>query len=168
MVNRGFCSSVGFKYELDCSCFRRDVQDSCLRYPGGHEGHMYSGRAEPSTLFRPGPVWPCRRAVHRPASTRPWYVRVLDSAGFKYELECSCFRRDVQDRCPRRPRGREGQMSPRRAGPSTSLPARPGLAPPPRRAPPRPDPPVVCPGFGLCRFILVPGHALHETGLQRQ
>ena len=44
-------------------------------------------------------------------------------------------------------------MSSRRAKPSTSVPARPGLAPPPRRAPPRPDPPVVCPGFGLGRFI---------------
>ena len=29
-----------------------------------------------------------------------------------------------------------------------------------RRAPRRPDPPVVCPGF--------PGHALHEKGLYRQ
>ena len=36
----------------------------------------------------------------------------------------------------------------------------PRAAPLPRRAPPRPDPPVVCPGF--------PGHALHEEGLQRQ
>ena len=31
----------------------------------------------------------------------------------------------------------------------------------------RPDPPVVCPGFGLDRFQ-IPGHALHEKGLQRQ
>ena len=56
-------------------------------------------------------------------------------------------------------------MSSRRAKPSTFVPARPGLAPPPRRAPPRPDPPVVCSGFGVGRF---PGHALHEKGLQRQ
>ena len=27
------------------------------------------------------------------------------------------------------------------------------LAPQPRRAPPRPDPPVVCPGFGLGTFM---------------
>ena len=26
VVNRRFCSSVGFKYELDCSCFRRDIR----------------------------------------------------------------------------------------------------------------------------------------------
>ena len=57
-------------------------------------------------------------------------------------------------------------MPPGRAEPSTSLPARPGLAPPPRCVPPRPDPPVVCPGFGLGKWI--PGHALHEKGLQRQ
>ena len=37
-------------------------------------------------------------------------------------------------------------------------------APPPRRAP-RPDLPVVCPGFYIESF---PGHALHEKGLQRQ
>ena len=34
--------------------------------------------------FRPGPAWPRRRAVHRPAPTRPWYVRVLDSTSFGY------------------------------------------------------------------------------------
>ena len=62
-VNRGFCSPVGFKYELDCSCFRRDVQDSCLRYPGGHEGQMSPGRAGPSTSF---PARPCA-APPRPA-----------------------------------------------------------------------------------------------------
>ena len=46
-------------------------------------------------------------------------------------------------------------MSPWRAGPSTSLRARPYLAPLPRRAPPRPDPPVVCPGFGLGRSVYI-------------
>ena len=76
VVNRGFCSSVGFKYELDCSCFRRDVQDSCLRYPGVHEGQMFPGRTGPSTSL---PARPCA-APPRPASTRPWYVWVLDSA----------------------------------------------------------------------------------------
>ena len=62
---------------------------------------------------------------------------------------------------------------------------------PPRRAPPRPDRPVVCPGFGFDRFVHVnlfmqgmckniffmpgmpekqvgPGHALHEKGLERK
>ena len=63
MVNRGFCPSVGFKYGLDCSCLRRDVLDSCLRYPGGHEGHMSPGRAEMSTSL---PARPCA-APPRPA-----------------------------------------------------------------------------------------------------
>ena len=31
VVNRGFCSFVGVTYDLDCSCFRRDVQDSFFR-----------------------------------------------------------------------------------------------------------------------------------------
>ena len=82
VVNRGFCSSVGFKYELDCSFFRIDVQDSCLRYPGVHEGQMSPGRTEPSTSF---PARPCA-APPRPAPTRPWYVRVLDSAGRKLSM----------------------------------------------------------------------------------
>ena len=41
----------------------------------------------------------------------------------------------------------------------------PDPAPQLRRAPRR-DPPVVCPGFGLDRFV--PGRALHEKGLQRR
>ena len=40
-------------------------------------------------------------------------------------------------------------------------------APPLRRAPPRPDSPVVRPGFGFDKIVF-PGHALHEKGLQRQ
>ena len=38
-----------------------------------------------------------------------------------------------------------------------------------RPAPCRPDPPVVCPGFGLDRFFFINsflGHALHEKSLQ--
>ena len=76
MVNRGFCSPDGFKYELDCSCFRSDVQDNCLRYPGGHEGQMFPGRAEPSTSL---PARPCA-APPRPA--RGMFARVLDSASW--------------------------------------------------------------------------------------
>ena len=86
VVNRGFCSPIGFKHELDGSCFRRDVQDSCLRPHGVHEGQMSPGRTGPSTSL---PARPCA-APPRPAPTRPWYVRVLDSAS-------SCFRRVIQD-----------------------------------------------------------------------
>ena len=63
VVNRGFYSSVGFKNELDCLFFRRDVQDSCLRYPGVHERQISPGRTEPSTSF---PARPCA-AAPRPA-----------------------------------------------------------------------------------------------------
>ena len=61
-------------------------------------------------------------------------------------------------------------MSSGRDGPSSSAPARPGLAQLPRRAPPRHDPPVVCPGFELDKFRFedIRGHALHKKGLQRQ
>ena len=49
------------------------------------------------------------------------------------------------------PRGLEVQLFLGRTDPSASRLARPRPAPLPRRAPPRPDPPVVCPGFGLDR-----------------
>ena len=52
-------------------------------------------------------------------------------------------------------------MSPRRTDPSASHSARSRPAPPSRRAPPRPDPPVVCPGFGLDRL------GLHRTSFVR-
>ena len=81
MVNRGFCSSVGFKYELDCSCFRRDVQDSCLRYPGGHAGQMSPGRAEPSTS---PPARPCA-APPRPArGMSGFWTRQVDWTGVSW------------------------------------------------------------------------------------
>ena len=63
VVNRGFCFSVGFKCELDCSCFRRDVQDNFLRFSGVHKGQMSPWRTGQST------------------SLPAWYVRVLNSAG---------------------------------------------------------------------------------------
>ena len=43
-------------------------------------------------------------------------------------------------------------MFPGRTDPSASRPAGLCSAPPPRRAPPRPDPPVVCPGFRFNSF----------------
>ena len=58
----------------------------------------------------------------------------------------------VQDSCPRCFGGREGRLFPGRKTPSASSPAPPRPAPPPRRASPRPDPPVICPGFGFDRF----------------
>ena len=65
-------------------CFRRGVQDSCLRCPGssgGQGGRLSPGRTVPSASCpaRPCPAPPPRRA--RTAPTRRWYVRVLDSTG---------------------------------------------------------------------------------------
>ena len=91
---------------------------------------------------------------------------------------CPCPPRGSQDTCPRCPGEQDGRLFPGRtdrsasrtawpcADRSASRTARLCSAPPPRRrTPPRPDPPVVCSGFGLDKF---PGHALHEEGLQRQ
>ena len=83
VVNRGFCSFVGFKYELDCSRFRRDVQDSYLRYPGLHERQIFPGRTEPSTFL---PARPCS-APPRLAPTGPRYVQVFDSAGLATKVD---------------------------------------------------------------------------------
>ena len=49
--------------------------------------------------------------------------------------------------------GDEGRYFPGRTDPSASRAARPHPAPTPRRAPPRPDPPVVCPGFGIRQIL---------------
>ena len=62
--------------------------------------------------------------------TRPLCVRVLDSTG-NNELQCSCFRINVQGSCSQYTRGNETQMFPWRAESSTPFPAEPGLAPPP-------------------------------------
>ena len=79
-------SPWGFTYEFLCSCLRRDVQDGCLRCPGGQAGRMSPANrpaAEPSrpaplVLLRPALPRPPRRcAPPRPA--RPWYVGVVDS-----------------------------------------------------------------------------------------
>ena len=72
MVNRGFCSSVGFTYELDCSCFRRNVQDSVFdTLEGKREGCFCAGSTQRRpVLFSPAPAR-CP-AVRRPEPSRPW------------------------------------------------------------------------------------------------
>ena len=70
-----------FTWDFVCPCFRRVVQDSCLRCPCGQEGRSSPGRTVPSAS-RPAPprrAAPSRPAIHRPAPTGPWYVRVLGS-----------------------------------------------------------------------------------------
>ena len=69
-------------------------------------------------------------------------------------LDVSCFRRDVQTVFLDSLESKREGLSPGRidltASPLTRAPSR----LPPRRAPPRPDRPVVCPGFGLGRFVV--------------
>ena len=55
--------------------------------------------------------------------------------------------------CPRYPGGLEGRLASGPPDPSASRSARPRRALPPRHAPRRPGPPVVCVGFGFVRFI---------------
>ena len=49
--------------------------------------------------------------------------------------------------------GQEGPLPPGRTVPLASCPARPHSTPQHRRAPPRSEPPVVCLGFGLDKFV---------------
>ena len=51
--------------------------------------------------------------------------------------------------------GQERGLFSCRIDPTASRPIQPRAAPLPRRAPPRPDPPVVCPAFGLGRFRMI-------------
>ena len=56
----------------------------CFRCPGSHGGpreQLISGRTDPSASSHHGPAPPHRPAMRRPATTRPWHVRVLDSTG---------------------------------------------------------------------------------------
>ena len=127
-----------FPYEFLFVCFRRDINQSCIRCPGVQEGRLTLGPIKPSvsrfTQLCPAPP-PCRAP---PKPTRLLYVWVLDITsvlgeslrGFVFDALGG-----TRDACPlcdlfcRRP-------------------VLPDPAPPPRRAP-RPDPPVVCSVFEL-------------------
>lgn len=60
--------------------------DTCLRCPGGQEGRLSPRRTVPSASrsarLRAAPRSP---TVYRPASTNPWYARVLDSTKNIYD-----------------------------------------------------------------------------------
>ena len=137
-MNRGFCSSVGFKYELDCSCFRRDIQDSVFdSLAGEREGCLLAG----STQRRPvlaSLALPRCPAVRRPDSTGPWCVRVLDSTGLhripfvRASEEMSRTVSSIRWRA----RGRVVSWPDRPDG----VPSYPGPIPPRRPAMRRPDP----------------------------
>ena len=59
------------------------------------------------------------------------------------------MQRDVQDSCPRYSGGLQGRLDSGPPDPSASRSARLRRVPPPRRAPRRHEPPVVCSSFGL-------------------
>ena len=102
-----------------------------------------------------------RRALAVPVINRLQTARqprALFLQRFTYDFACSCFWGEVQAMCLRCLGGYEGRLSPGR----TVLP---DPAPPPRRAP-RPDPPVVCPGFGFDSYI-IPGYVWHDNSFQR-
>ena len=72
---------IGFPF---FSCLRRNVQNSCLWYPGGLEGRLPSRPTEMSAPWfaqlRPAPP----SAVRCADPTRPLCVRVLDSTGSQH------------------------------------------------------------------------------------
>ena len=69
VVNRRFCSSGGFQYELDCSFFRTNLQDSVLdTLEGEREGCLLAGSTQrhpvvplrPAALLCAAPTRPAR------------------------------------------------------------------------------------------------------------
>ena len=81
-----------------------------------------------------------RKALFVPLVNRGF----CSSVGSKYELYISFFRRDVLEG------KRQGCLL---AGLTQQCPVLPSPAPPPRHGPPRPERPVVCPGFGFDTFF---------------
>ena len=81
------------------------------------------------------------------------YVRVLDSTGGLVRIRRFVLPKRRLEQCSRFAGGQEAGLSLGRIDPTTSRPTESRPAPPPRRAPPRPDRSVVCPGFGFDRFL---------------
>ena len=74
------------KYELDCSCFRRNVQDSVLdSLEGKREGCFLAGSTQRRPAL-PSPAPPRRPAVRRSDPAGPWCVRVLDSTSVIFQV----------------------------------------------------------------------------------
>ena len=73
--------------------------------------------------------------------------------------------------CVRFAGGQEGGLFASRIDPTASHPTQPRTPSPPRRAPPRPDRPVVCPGFGFDRsdytFILLKTYRIQNLDIPR-
>ena len=85
-----------------------------------------------------------RGPADKPVVNRP----LCSSIDLHMIFGCSCFRGDIQDNRFRWFGGYAGRLSSGRTDPWASRPA-----PPPCRAPRRPDPPVVCSGFGFDKLL---------------
>ena len=100
-----------------------------------------------SCLAAPPCAAPRCAAPPRPS---PWYVRVLDSTSLHrislVRASEETFRTGVFDALA-------GTRDGGRTDSSASRPARPRPTLPPGRVPPRPDTPVICPGFEFDRFF---------------
>ena len=122
-VNRTFCSPVGLHgisfVRASVESFRTVCHD---RRKAKGTVVFWANRPIGVPSYRAPPR---RSAVRRPAPTRPWYVRVLDSTNrFTLDFVCLCFRRIIQDSL---------SPMPWRADRPTGV--------PPCPAPPRPAPP---------------------------
>ena len=60
-----------FTKDFVCSCFRRDVQDRCLRFAGGQEGVCLLAGSTRRRPFLPSPAPPRCPALRRPDPTGP-------------------------------------------------------------------------------------------------
>ena len=125
-----------FTWDFACSCFWGDIQKTCLRFLGEYERRW--------TNISPGRTV---LSASVPARLRP-YAPPCASTRTAHGMYGFWNRQVVQDRCVRCFEGEVG-LSSMRTELSASRSARPCLAPPRRRAPPRSEPPVLCSGFGL-------------------
>ena len=82
VFNRPSSSPIRFKSDFLCPCFRRRVQDGYLSALEVENVTSCPGGIARPTCVPPSSVPPlCCPALHSLARPRPWYVRVLDTAG---------------------------------------------------------------------------------------
>ena len=123
-----------------CSSYSR----TCLAWKGFRKTnrHRYT-RQQPETksAFRPG---------DKPLINRWFY----SSVGFKYKIKLFVLPKRRSRECSRFAGGQERGLSSCRIDLTASRPIQPRAAPLLRRAPPRPDRFVVCPGFRFDRYYV--------------